>query len=147
MTEPQPQQPDPGPPPQYDPPQYDRSHYAAPQPPGPYETTAVAPYQGQQPVPYPQTHAPAYQPQMVSPKSPILHGLASFFLAGLGTMLAGRPGRGLLIMGAAFINWVLFFIPIIGLLFIISGFGITVFSVIHGYLSAVKWNARHGVIS
>lgn len=105
------------------------------------------PYQGQQMPPY-QGHVVPYQgPQMVAPKSPILHGLASFFMAGLGTMLAGRPVRGLLIMGMALVNWLLFFIPFIGLFFIITGLGITAFSVVHGYLSAVKWNAQHGVIS
>ena len=138
MTEPQPREQELG----------DEPHDAQPEHVVPYRGSLAAPYQGQQEVPHRESSVAPYQgQQLVAPKSPILHGLASFFIAGLGTMLAGRPVRGLLILGMAVINWLLFFIPFIGLFFIITGFGITVFSVIHGYLSAVKWNARHGVIS
>lgn len=105
--------------------------------------------QGGQPyAPPPPGQLVSYQGQpVVQPRNPILFALASFLVAGLGSMLAGRVFRGLLILGAAVVNWVLFLIPVIGLFFVLTGFVITLISVVDGYRSAVRWNARHGVIS
>jgi TM2 domain-containing membrane protein YozV len=53
---------------------------------------------------------------MVHPKNPALFALASLIVGGLGTMLAGRAGRGIAIFGVMVFNGMLMLIPFLGLL-------------------------------
>jgi TM2 domain-containing membrane protein YozV len=101
----------------------------------------VQPYARQQGYP-----AGTGQPQgqlVVAPKNPAVSLIASFFIPGLGSMISGRVGIGILILG----------IYVVGLIltFIIIGFpialGAWVWGMIDGYQSAVNWNRAHGIIS
>lgn len=60
-------------------------------------------------VPVQQPVAPGYPTVVLTPKSPGLHLLASFFIPGLGTILAGRMGRGIAILVAFIGLQILFF--------------------------------------
>ena len=83
----------------------------------------------------------------VQPRYPILYALASLVTIGLGTMLGGRPIRGLFLLGTTVVTFIFTFIPFIGLLFIPLLVGLWVLSGYDGYRTAQKWNARHGILS
>lgn len=83
----------------------------------------------------------------VQPRNPILYALASLIIVGLGTMLGGRPIRGLILFGITFMTFVFTFIPFIGWLLIPVLIGLWVLSGFDGYRTAQKWNARHGILS
>lgn len=92
--------------------------------------------------------APAYATgQQVQPRNPVLHALASLVIPGLGTMLGGRVGRGLAILGVEFITFLFFLIPFIGWLLLPVLLLIWVVSGVDGYRTAQKWNRQHGIIS
>lgn len=95
------------------------------------------------PAPY---HAMGHGLQ-VHPKSPALHGLASFLIGGLGSMLAGRVVGGAIIMVSMIFTSVLMLIPFIGLLLIPVFLVLWGISIFHGYRSAQIWNSQHGIIS
>lgn len=85
---------------------------AAYQQPGAYPQPGGYPQPGAYPQPggYPQ---PGYgAPVMGERKSAGLHLLASFFIPGLGTIIAGRVGRGVAILGAYVAVWIIGFIII-----------------------------------
>lgn len=114
------------------------THMGNPGHPAPYyPQPGVAPYDAQQFAPYPQ----------VQPRNPILYALASFLIIGLGSMLSGSVGVGITLLIAAIVTTVFMLIPFVGLLGIPVWFAIWVFAIYHGYSSAKKWNARHGIIS
>lgn len=107
------------------------------------------PVQGHQqyvtgPPPMPYAGHPVMQ---VQPRSPVLYALASFLIAGLGTMLGGQVGRGLVILAAVVVCWMLLFIPFVWLLTVPLWIGAWVFSVVDGYRTAQRWNSQHGIIS
>ncbi|MCK0112491.1 hypothetical protein MWU75_10110 [Ornithinimicrobium sp. F0845] len=83
----------------------------------------------------------------VQPRNPVLYALASFLVAGLGTMLGGEVGRGLLILASVVVAWMLLFVPFIWLLTVPLWLGAWVFSVVDGYRTAQQWNRQHGIIS
>lgn len=94
------------------------------------------------------TYPPQPYPQQVQPKSPVLHGLASFLLVGLGTMLAGRVLTGIVLLCVGLTLALLTLIPFIGwLIGLLVGFPYWIFCIWHGYHSARVWNRRHGILS
>lgn len=95
----------------------------------------------------PPMHHPGQPIMQVQPRNPVLYALASFLIAGLGTMLGGQVGRGLLILVAVVVTWMLLFVPFIWLLTVPLWLGAWVFSVVDGYRTAQKWNRQHGIIS
>ncbi len=109
-------------------------------PPRPTERTDQ-PQTDQPPGGYPQ------RGPFVQPRNPILYALASLIIIGLGTMLGGRPIRGLFLLGITVVTFIFTFIPFIGLLFIPALVGLWVLSGFDGYRTAQKWNARHGILS
>lgn len=111
-------------------------------PPPPQHQHGPAPQHG-----YPPPVAYAHAGYAVQPRSPILFALASLLIGGLGTMLAGRVGRGLVILGMMLFNGLLILIPFLGLLFIPVAVGLWVFSGFDGYRTAQKWNRQHGIVS
>lgn len=128
-----------------------RPQQAHPSPSPQYGYPAPAPQYGYPP-PAPQYGYPppvpyAHAGYAVQPRSPILFALASLLIGGLGTMLAGRVGRGLVILGIMFFNGFLIFIPFLGFLFILVAVGLWVFSGIDGYRTAQHWNQQHGIVS
>jgi TM2 domain-containing membrane protein YozV len=82
-------------------------------------------------------------PMQVAAKNPALHALASAFLPGLGSMLAGNGGIGALILVTYVVGWFLT-IVIIGVPILI---GAWIWGIVNGHSSAVSWNRRHGIIS
>ena len=92
-----------------------------------------------QPVP---AHGQGMHP-VVAAKSPGLHLLMSFFIPGLGSMVADNVGTGVLIL-------VLYFVSVVASFFIIGvpfAIGIWIWGMVDAYKSAQKWNAAHGIIS
>lgn len=83
----------------------------------------------------------------VQPKNPALHAILSFIVAGLGTMVAGRGGRGVMILCTVFFLGALCFIPFVGWLVVPVWLGAWILNIIDGYRSATLWNQRHGIIS
>ena len=79
----------------------------------------------------------------VHAKSPVGHVAASFFIPGLGSMLAGESGKGIAILLAWLISIPLAFL-FIG---IFTGLGAWVFGMVDAYSSARNWNLRHGILS
>jgi TM2 domain-containing membrane protein YozV len=80
---------------------------------------------------------------VVAPKNPVLHLVLSFFIPGLGTMLAGKPGQGVLLL-AAYIGACLLCLVLIGFVLVPA---IWIWGMVDAYKAAQKWNAAHGVIS
>ena len=78
----------------------------------------------------------------VTPKSPGLSMLASFFIPGLGSMINGDLARGLGIMFGYFVSCllVIIFIGIFGVI------GFWVWGLVDAYQGARLWNARHGIL-
>lgn len=93
----------------------------------------------------PPTHqAPPPRPvRQVSPKSPGLAVLGSFFVPGLGQLINGQGSKALFF----FFCWVASFV----LIFILIGFLtapiVWVWSMADAHSSARHWNLRHGIIS
>lgn len=94
-----------------------------------------APQQWQQP----------YYPQFaqVAPRSPALGLIVSFFLPGVGSMMAGKTGKGIGILCGYFVGWLLCLV-LIGFV-VMPAFWI--WGLVAGYTDAVDWNRVHGIIS
>lgn len=102
------------------------------------------------PLPYPPPppgYAPPVpygQPQfVVAPKSPGLGLLASFFIPGLGSMIAGKGGKGALIL-------VLYIVSCVSIFFFIGFIAAPAFwiwGMVAGYTDAQNWNRQRGIIS
>ena len=98
------------------------------------------------PPPQPHTWATGTTPlphAYVTPKSPGLSMLASFFIPGLGSIINGDVARGLGIMIGYFVSCllVIIFIGILGVV------GFWVWGMVDAYQGARLWNARHGIVS
>lgn len=91
----------------------------------------------QQPAPY---HPPA---QQVAPKNPGLALVASFFIPGLGSLLAGRIGWGAGIFAAYVVAWISL-VVLVGFVLIPL---VWVWGMADAYLGAKNWNSRHGIVS
>lgn len=79
----------------------------------------------------------------VTPKSPGLSMLASFFVPGLGSIINGDVARGLGIMIGYFVSCLLVII-IIGIFGVV---GFWVWGLVDAYQGARLWNARHGILN
>ena len=79
----------------------------------------------------------------VAPKNPGLSLAASFFVPGLGSLIAGRIGWGVLIFSAYLIACLSLFV-LIGFLLVPV---VWVWGMADAYLGAKSWNSRHGIIS
>lgn len=90
---------------------------------------------------------PPAQQQTVAPKSPPMHAVISFFILGLGSILAERKLVGFILLGLGVCNAVLGLIPVINVVAAVMWPVLALTSVIHGYSSARKWNLKHGIIS
>lgn len=102
------------------------------------------PYPGQQPFPGQQSYGamqPYGQYPPVARKDPALMLVASLLVPGLGTMLNGRAGRGIGILGGYVLGMVLSVI-LIGLPIM---FGFWVWGMVDAYQGAKEHNARHGL--
>jgi TM2 domain-containing membrane protein YozV len=98
------------------------------------------PQQGGQVQPY------GYQqpgPVRVAPRSPALGLIVSIFLPGVGSMMAGKTGKGIGILIGWLIGWLLCLVLI--------GFVIMpvfwIWGLVAAYTDAVGWNRDHGIIS
>ncbi len=80
---------------------------------------------------------------VVAPRSPALGVLLSFFIPGLGSMVNGRPAKGILILITYVIGWVLTLV-LIGVPIL---FGAWIWGMVDGYKAAQAWNRSHGIIS
>lgn len=109
-------------------------------------------YATQSPIPQPMyatvtqpAYAVAVQPAygVIAPKNPAISLLVSFFIPGVGSMMNGDVGIGvailLLWLVAVVLSWLLIGIPF--------AIGFWVWGMIDGYQGAVRWNAKHGIIS
>lgn len=83
------------------------------------------------------------RPMLVSPKSPALGLVVSFFFPGVGSMIAGKAGKGIGILIGYFIGLVLCFV-LIG--FIVAP-AFWIWGMVAGYSDAVSWNRAHGILS
>jgi TM2 domain-containing membrane protein YozV len=99
------------------------------------------PYQQQQPQ---QQWQPSYPPQpVVSPKSPAAGLIVSIFLPGVGSMMAGKVGKGVGIL----LGYILGAILTIFIVGIIIAIPLWIWGMVAGYQDAVAWNRAHGIIS
>lgn len=88
-------------------------------------------------------NAPHQYPIVVSPKSPALALIASFFFPGLGQLINGEVGKGIAMLALYFVSWMLAFV-LIGFLFLPI---VWIWSMIDAYSGAKNWNTAHGIIS
>ena len=91
----------------------------------------------------PAPYQPPFSYPMVSPKSPALACLASFFVPGLGQLLNGDVAKGIAIFSMYVFSWLCVLI-LIGLLMVPVVF---IWAMVDAYSSAQRWNFRHGIIS
>ena len=87
---------------------------------------------------------------VVSPKSPGVSVIASFFLPGLGSIINGEGGKGAVMLIAYLGFQVFFWFTIwflLGLIFLPFILGIWVWGMYDGYEGARRWNAAHGIVS
>lgn len=105
-------------------------HYAPPQPTVPVPVAPVVPVYG-------------YATPVVSPKSPGVCLLVSFFIPGVGSFMAERGTTGTIILIGYFAS--LFLICVfIGF---VTAPAFWVWGMIDAYTGAQAWNRRHGIIS
>jgi TM2 domain-containing membrane protein YozV len=83
------------------------------------------------------------QHYQVSPKSPGIALLVSFFFPGVGSMMNGSAGKGVLILGGYILSWVFVWT----LIAIIPLVGFWIWGMVDAYQGAQRWNQAHGVIS
>jgi len=120
------------------------------------EQTVYRPQQPEQPAQLPaqyqpQPYAPPqhYQPPQygqypqVAPKSPAAGLIVSVFLPGVGSMMAGKTGKGIGILAGWLIGGLLC-LAVVGF-FIVPVFWI--WGLVAGYQDAVAWNRAHGIVS
>ena len=95
---------------------------------------------------------------MIAPKQPIVHLLASIFIPGLGTILAGRKRRGALILCGFFLSYLgtaallfvgsfLFHAAWLFMLGWLVVFSVWIFAIVDAYRSAQAWNRERGIMS
>lgn len=102
----------------------------------------VRPYQPPaQPQPY--AYRQPYPVQVVAPRSPAAGLIVSFFLPGVGSMMAGKTGKGIGILIGYLIGCLLCII-VIG--FIVAPV-FWIWGLVAAYQDAVAWNRGHGIIS
>ena len=92
----------------------------------------------QQPYGYQQPYGQQY-PVQVAPRSPALGLIVSFFLPGVGSMMAGKTGKGIGIL----IGWLLCLV-LVGFV-VMPAFWI--WGLVAAYRDAVAWNRAHGIVS
>jgi hypothetical protein len=99
----------------------------------PGSPTGMQPYQG------------GYQPvgYQVAPKYPGLCVLISFFVPGVGSMVAGNTTVGVIILLGYLVSVVLTVI-LIGL---VGMRGLWIWGMVDAYTAAQRWNMQHGIIS
>lgn len=107
----------------------------------PYGTGYGHPYGAMQPYGQQYGMQPYGQYPPAARKDPALMLVASLLVPGLGTMLGGRVGRGIGILGGYFVGLVLS-VVLIGLPIM---FGFWVWGMIDAYQGAKDHNARHGL--
>ena len=110
--------------------------------PPPFQYPAPVQYPAQYPVQPYYGPAPAAQYQ-VAPKSPGLCLLISFFVPGVGSMVAGNTGVGVLILVGYIVSLVLTLV----LIGIVGVIGFWIWGMVDAYSSAQRWNLQHGIIS
>lgn len=93
--------------------------------------------------PYPAVSVPVYPVMRVSPKSPGLALLGSFFVPGLGQLINGEVAKGILLFGI----WCLALLLIIILVGLLIAPVVWLWAMVDAYSSAQRWNARHGIVS
>jgi TM2 domain-containing membrane protein YozV len=90
---------------------------------------------------------PQYQAMPVAPvivpKNGGLGVLVSFFIPGVGSMINGSAGLGVAILICYAVSWLLTLV-LIGIPLV---FGVWIWGMVDGYLSAQRWNRAHGIIS
>jgi TM2 domain-containing membrane protein YozV len=79
----------------------------------------------------------------IAPRSPALGLIASLFIPGLGSMINGRVGIGITILGVYILGLILT-IVFVGLLIAPAAW---IWGMVDGYKSAQDWNRAHGIIS
>lgn len=87
---------------------------------------------------------------VVSPKSPGLSTIASFFLPGLGSIINGEGGKGAVMLISYLVLQFFFWLTIwflLGLIFLPFIIGLWIWGMYDGYEGARKWNASHGIVS
>jgi hypothetical protein len=83
----------------------------------------------------------------IAPKNPAVNLVISFFLPGVGSIIADHVGIGILILGLWILAIVLD-ITILGLIVGIPlGLGVWIWGMIDAFQAAKAWNARRGIIS
>lgn len=124
-------------PPQYGQPQYGQPQYGLPPQYGAGSVYGAQPAYGAM-----QPYAPHYPVSTypVSRREPAFSLVLSFFLPGLGTIVNGKAGKGVAIMGGYFLG-VLLSIVLIGIP-IMMGFWI--WGLVDAYRGAQRHNAQHG---
>ena len=99
----------------------------------------------------PSAQALAYPPAgyqyTVSPKSPALSLIVSFFLPGVGSLINGDTGIGITILLLWLLSLVLDITVLGAIIGVPLGLGMFTWGLVDGYQGAVRWNARHGIIS
>ena len=93
---------------------------------------------------YPQPFtAPPPQVYQVSPKSPGLAVLGSFFVPGLGQLINGQVGKAI----TFFALWCLSLLLLVVFIGFLTTPVLWIWAMVDGYSSARLWNLRHGIIS
>lgn len=93
-------------------------------------------------VPQPYQH-PYPQPVQVAPRSPALGLIVSIFLPGVGSMMAGKTGKGIGILCGYLAGWLL---TLVLLGFIVMP-AFWIWGLVAAYTDAVSWNREHGIVS
>lgn len=82
-------------------------------------------------------------PQQVHPRSPAAALVMSLFIPGLGSMYAGKPGWGILILVLWLASWVML-LAVVGLVTLPACW---IWGMIAGYSDARAWNRARGIDS
>lgn len=112
----------------------------------PQQQAQVQPYApGPYQQPYPQQYPPPgwQPPAQVAPRSPALGLIVSVFLPGVGSMMAGKTGKGIGILAGYMLGWLLCLV-LIGFI-VMPVFWI--WGMVAAYRDAVAWNRERGIIS
>jgi TM2 domain-containing membrane protein YozV len=83
------------------------------------------------------------QQVVVAPRSPALGALASFFVPGLGSMIAGRVGKGIAILVCSILAMISTLL-VIG--FVLAP-AVWIWGMVAGFGDMRRWNAKHGIVS
>lgn len=83
------------------------------------------------------------QPYRVEPKSVPLCMVISFFLPGVGSMVAGNTRTGVIIL----VGWLVSCVLTLVLIGLVGVIGFFVWGLVDAYQSATRWNLQHGIVS